>query len=385
MYEDLTLRERAAIIKAGVQHGMTSLPEIITAYNEFAEGGDLKDRGAYHSRKTLQDNTMAIINRIFHKPKYNGGEGGGAGSTTYFRTNDDKSSVVDTLNIPIGQTFNEAFAQARKQGLSDFNFNGKKYTTEIGNNPNWKAAGDSRIENDAILRMEVLRKNIDKPGEQIPFKLEEPLNSTIPVLPYTSNKKFKDGGKKVTPTKQQIVNAAWANENPTNRGYKNGKYTPYPDPNGRGQDVGPGLLIGKGIQNKTSYTKDELDNTAYAIGQKALQNIGDAYNKRYGSKNYPTPFDTVSVAPKLLMLDTRYQNGTLPIDKWPSLYQAVADGDWGEAIKQSRSTYKDKAGKVHYDNDRVRRRAETIFPNMFDVNFIKDSKTAPVVTPKKKK
>jgi hypothetical protein len=37
----------------------------------------------------------------------------------------------------------------------------------------------------------------------------------------------------------------------------------------------------------------------------------------------------------------------------------------------------------HYDNDRVRRRAEALFPNMFNVTFKPDSKELPVVTKKK--
>lgn len=98
----------------------------------------------------------------------------------------------------------------------------------------------------------------------------------------------------------------------------------------------------------------------------------------------PTPWDTVSVAPKLLMLDTRYQNGSLPLSKWPSLYRAVSKGNWGEAIRQTRSTYTDKSGKTHYDNDRVRRRADTIFKDLFNVSYIPDSKELPVVTPAKR-
>lgn len=56
---------------------------------------------------------------------------------------------------------------------------------------------------------------------------------------------------------------AWANENPFNEGLKKGLWYPYDDPNGKGKDVGPGLLIGSAIPAKNSYTKKELDEAAY--------------------------------------------------------------------------------------------------------------------------
>lgn len=187
----------------------------------------------------------------------------------------------------------------------------------------------------------------------------------------------------VMPTRQQIVQTAWQNENPNNKGLNaNGTYSRYKDPNGKGWDVGPGLLINETISDKKTYTKQELDEAAYQFGKTGLQKIGEHYNQAYGTPEMPTPFDTVSVAPKLLMLDARYQNGSLPISGWPSLYKAVSEGNWGEALRQSRATFSDDKGK-HYDNDRVRRRADSLFPGMFNVTFKSDSKELPTVTKKK--
>lgn len=207
------------------------------------------------------------------------------------------------------------------------------------------------------------------------------LNNGIDVSELKN--KFDNGGK--IPTREEIIKAAWDNENPNRKGKnKDGTYSQYPDPNGKGMDVGPGLLVGKGIKDQKTYTQKEVEDAAYKFGASGLKAIGDEYNAKYGSKAMPSPWDTVSAAPKMLMLDTRYQNGNLPQSKWPSLYQAVADGNWGEAIKQSRSTFTDKKNVKHYDNDRVRRRAETLFPGMFDVTYIKDSKTMPEVKKKEK-
>ena len=215
-------------------------------------------------------------------------------------------------------------------------------------------------------------------GPLYPFSFQKNPYLKVPAVRYG------EGGKKLTPSKAQIVRSAWNNENPFNIGLlKNGMYEQYDDPNGEGRDVGPGLLVGATIPDKKLYTRQELDDAAYAFGMEGLASIGKAYNEKYGTEKFPTPFDTVSVAPKLLLLDTRYQNGRLPIANWPALYQSVADGNWAEAIKNSRSTYI-KDGVKHYDNDRVRRRAESIFPGMFDVIFTPDSKEFPKVISRKK-
>ena len=159
-------------------------------------------------------------------------------------------------------------------------------------------------------------------GPLYPFSFQKNPYLKVPAVRYGN------GGKKLTPSKAQIVRSAWDNENPFNKGLlKNGIYEQYDDPNGEGRDVGPGLLVGATISDKKLYTRQELDDAAYAFGMEGLASIGKAYNEKYGTEKFPTPFDTVSVAPKLLLLDTRYQNGRLPIANWPSLYQSIADGN----------------------------------------------------------
>lgn len=70
--------------------------------------------------------------------------GGGAGGKIQYTPESYKVETTDTLWVPVRETFNDAFAKARKQGLSKFNFNGKEYTTEVGNNPNNNKAGEQR-------------------------------------------------------------------------------------------------------------------------------------------------------------------------------------------------------------------------------------------------
>jgi len=56
MYNDLDIRHRAALIRAGVQSGMTSLSQIRDEYNSYAEGGGIhiapSKRGTFTAEAT---------------------------------------------------------------------------------------------------------------------------------------------------------------------------------------------------------------------------------------------------------------------------------------------------------------------------------------------
>ena len=188
---------------------------------------------------------------------------------------------------------------------------------------------------------------------------------------------------KKNPTNAQLAAALWAVENPTNDGYnaKTKKYGKFPDPNGVDWLIGPGLKVGDTVEDR-EYTKAELDKIAATYSRKSLESIGKSYNEVYGTKDFPTPFDTVSVAPKMLMNDVRFRVGRLPQSGYPKLYQAVADGDWAKAIQESRTKFQ-RNGVWLPDNDRVRRVAETYFPGMFNVSYKPGSWDPVTVRPKK--
>ena len=78
--------------------------------------------------------------------KYGGGSGGGAGTTTKFRKENKMEDWFknDTIYVPITETFNDAFANARKNGDEKFTFNDKEYTTELGGNEKSVKAGEAR-------------------------------------------------------------------------------------------------------------------------------------------------------------------------------------------------------------------------------------------------
>lgn len=78
--------------------------------------------------------------------KYGGGSGGGAGTTTKFRKENKMEDWFknDTIYVPITESFNDAFANARRNGDETFTFNNKEYTTELGGNSESVKAGEAR-------------------------------------------------------------------------------------------------------------------------------------------------------------------------------------------------------------------------------------------------
>ena len=180
------------------------------------------------------------------------------------------------------------------------------------------------------------------------------------------------------PSRQEIIDLAWAMENPNNRALRSdGYYEIYPDPNGKDWNVGPGLLVGTTVPRKAKYTRQELDDAAYKFGLDSLSAIGKAFNEHYGNEQNPDPWNSVDSKLKLLMLDTRYQNGSVPQEKWPNLYDAVYKNDIIKALQQSRATFENNGVKKP-DNDRVRRRVAHLFPS--ELAFSIDKKTqSPVI------
>lgn len=69
---------------------------------------------------------------------FGGGSFGAAGAGSTFGESVEQVDNHDYVrNTPILQSFSDAFNNARKSGLKSFTFNGKEYTTEMSDNPNY--------------------------------------------------------------------------------------------------------------------------------------------------------------------------------------------------------------------------------------------------------
>jgi hypothetical protein len=78
---------------------------------------------------------------------FGGGKTGGGGARNHPTTITKYKEKNDTTLIPyvIPVDFNQAFKAARERGDKTFNFGGKDYSTELGDNPNNWEAGRRRI------------------------------------------------------------------------------------------------------------------------------------------------------------------------------------------------------------------------------------------------
>lgn len=110
-------------------------------------------RNASRWKKELggDDTKTAVLKRLRNKftvaGDYGGGMFGGAGAGSVIM--EQPKYVNDTITkrylVPVTQTFNDAFRNARNSGQNEFMFDGKLYNTNLGDNPNNNTAGASRI------------------------------------------------------------------------------------------------------------------------------------------------------------------------------------------------------------------------------------------------
>ena len=127
----------------------------------YADGGNNKpyNRKAFAHTSNELRKLGAAVKDDFGFTGYSGGTGGGAGAGIKFEYLEPQYTdtvVKDTLYIPFVENFNQAFDRARKANLDRFIFDGKEYTTEIGNNPNNNAVGASRT-SVGVLPVEIER------------------------------------------------------------------------------------------------------------------------------------------------------------------------------------------------------------------------------------
>jgi hypothetical protein len=113
---------------------------------------------------------------------------------------------------------------------------------------------------------------------------------------------------KADPDINQFVDDLWANENPNNVGYRNGKYYPHKSPEGGKMTIGPGFKLDSGshgISTKTAnrgMTKTRLNQEARKIGKQHLAAVDQFLN--YGQTTNPA--DTVSPQIKMGLMDLRH-------------------------------------------------------------------------------
>lgn len=116
----------------------------------------------------LWTNSVGVVGPGGFIPKsvsgYSGGAGGGAGAGTIISDIPEYETTAqnDTIWVPVERTFNDAFRDAARRGLSEFTFNGGTYPVEYGDNPNWETAGNARKEVVDLLPLILEKKKTER-------------------------------------------------------------------------------------------------------------------------------------------------------------------------------------------------------------------------------
>lgn len=112
-------------------------------------GKEKKESGlARTSRSRLMQRVLKYNRLYINRGDFGGSQGGGAGTGTKIHPSDDLYTIgkTDSLYVPVERNFNDVFSEARRSGQTTFDFQGKKYNTQLRDNPNNYAAGQSRKE-----------------------------------------------------------------------------------------------------------------------------------------------------------------------------------------------------------------------------------------------
>lgn len=139
-------------------------------------------------------------------------------------------------------------------------------------------------------------------------------------------------------TNEQVVdsyidNVLYTMENPTNAGYKEGKYYPYADISSK-KNLGPGINYtsdmaeGLDFSGKKGYTKEELNEKIRPHLLENMEGIMSDLHDMYGED-----IDTMSIGNRMILLDISHnvrprgsKRANMP-KKWPSLVNGMATGN----------------------------------------------------------
>lgn len=177
-------------------------------------GKEKKGSGLARTSKSQLMQRVPKYNRLYvNRGDFGGGQGGGAGTGTKIHPSDDLYTIskTDTLYVPVERNFNDAFSEARRSGQTTFDFQGKKYNTQLGDNPNNYTAGQSRKEKTIvpIVRKRTIRSS--NPNTKLKLgglSRKDDYGSSKKPYPSVDKKDFAGGGRSYPiPTKADARDA----------------------------------------------------------------------------------------------------------------------------------------------------------------------------------
>ena len=278
-WNSLSIKDKADLMKLYVKNGINNLEEIRSYYNKFAEGGEKNTINPRHAKLLARRGMPGDIEAL-HKAGYDkygnpivtfgGGSFGGGGAGMEFDNNKVKSEDYDYVkNTPLLHSFSEAFNNARKSGKNTFVFNGKEYTTEISDNPNYVGKQYESILN--------IREVLDKNMKVIPDSTR--IEPYLGQIPGTSKRerKYNDGGELGAPYKSlNNSDYDYYNASTDNIPTKKGEHWTSRNPN-----------TGRILKGANHPTIDVALNMEGILGNKVYKNVDGTYSS-YEGNQFPT-------------------------------------------------------------------------------------------------
>lgn len=166
----------------------------------------------------------------------------------------------------------------------------------------------------------------------------------------------------------RTVNFLYNVENPNLKGVNTKRNTVTSFNDGLAPTIGGGVASTSGAPAEwftgQPVNKSEVDRFAYDHLANDDKKIRQAYDKIYGTKEYPNPSDTLSITPRLFVAQNRYQRGTLG-DNYKRILAAMAKGSaeaLTKAVNDNTVIPKKVNGKRVFvpDTDRQRRVLKSI-------------------------
>ena len=158
------------------------------------------------------------------------------------------------------------------------------------------------------------------------------LKSKTAVAPVSTQKQASKRWTDQEIIDHYVNHVLWPMENAGNTGFRDGKYYVYAD-TALSKNIGPGIAytsnLGKKIDYNKGYTKEELNTLVRDYLSTLMTQVSDQMYGKYGDAYYDLP-----LGDRIVLLDLAYQvaprnnKGNLPITGWPTLSQALIDGNY---------------------------------------------------------
>lgn len=165
------------------------------------------------------------------------------------------------------------------------------------------------------------------------------------------------------PSWEYYRDEVWANENPNQTGYVDGKWYPHKSPEGGARTIGPGFKLNNSKNNPSSreakrgMTTDRLNQYLYRHHEDDSDyindwiNVGDSINAS----------DTISPQIKMGLMDVLHQVGPTNMQQYNNLRDAVKEGNLDNIKKESTVIWTDKKGRTRVDERRKKLRDTKYF------------------------